>query len=97
VRDRPAHRILLIVGEDRRMHRLLALENHVEDRVESRRPAHRSAQRPLRDRDRTGLPVAVEHAGNDPLGAQAAGMARATLLALAHFELYSVAGHGGGL
>src|SRR5919106_853421 len=96
VRDRPADRILLVVGENRRVHRLLAFEDDVENGVESRRATHRSAQRPLGDCDRARLTVAVEHAGDDPLRAKAAGMARATLLALTHLELDPVAGHGGG-
>ena len=97
VGDRAAHRILLVLGEDRRMHRLLTLEDDVEDGVQPRLPGHRPAQGALGHRDRARLAVPVEHAGNHALRAQAPRMARATLLALLNLELDSVAGHGGGL
>ena len=64
VGDLPAHGILLILGQDRRMHGRLTLEHDVEDRVQPRRPGHRGPQILLRDRDRARMPLPVEHARN---------------------------------
>ena len=71
VGDRPADRILLVLGEDRRVDGLLSLEDDVEDRVQARRPGHRGPQVLLGDRDRPRMALPVEDAGNEPLGAQA--------------------------
>ena len=97
VRDRSANRILLVLREDRRMDRRLALDHDVEDRVQSRGARHGRPQLALGDDDRARVALPVEHAGNEPLRAQAPGLARAEFLALAHFELQPVSGHGGGL
>ena len=67
VRDRPAQRILLVLGEDRRMHRRLALDHHVEDRVQAGGACDGSAQRALGDRRSARVTLAVQHAGNEPL------------------------------
>ena len=97
VRDRAADRILLVVGEDRRMDGLLALDDDVEDRVQPRRAGHRGPELALGDDDRTRVTLAVQDARDEPLRAQTTGAARAEILALAHFELQPVSGHGGGL
>ena len=97
VRDRAANRILLVLGEDRRMHRLLALDDDVEDRVKPGRACHHGTKLPLGDGDRARVTLPVQDAGDEPLRAEAPGAARADLLALAHFELQSVSRHGGGL
>ena len=79
------------------MHGRLPLDHDVEDRVQPRCPGHRRAQLSLRNDDRARVTLPVENAGDEPLRAQAPGVARAELLALAHFELQPVSGHGGGL
>jgi len=50
-----------------------------------------------RDGDGARMPLSIEDPGNEPFRAQATGATRAEILALAHFELQSVSGHGGGL
>ena len=97
VRDRPANRILLVVGEDRRMDCLLPLDDDVEDRVQPGHAGHRRPELALGDDDRTRVTLAVQDPRDEPLRAQTTGATRAEILALAHFELQPVTGHGGGL
>ena len=53
---------------------LLALDDDVEDRVQSRRPGQGLAKLPLGDAERVRrLAAPVEDAGDQPLPAQAAG------------------------
>ena len=75
----------------------LALDDDVEDRVQARRAGHRGAELALGNDDRACVTLPVEDAGDEPLRAQAPRAARAEILALAHFELQPVSGHGGGL
>ena len=97
VRDGAADRILLVLGEDRRMHGLLALDDDVEDGVEPRRARHRRTKLPLRHDDRACMTLPVQDAGDEALRAEAPSATRADVLALAHFELQPVSRHGGGL
>ena len=97
VREGSPDRVLLVVREDRGMHGRGALDHDVEDRVEPRGAGHRSPEHALGDCDRRRLSIPVQHAGNDPLLAQATRVARAELLTLAHLELGAVSGHGGRL
>ena len=75
----------------------LALDDDVEDRVQPRRACHRGAKLPLGDDDRARVTLPVQHARNEAVRAQPTGAARTAVLALAHFELQPVSGHGGGL
>ena len=97
VRDRAADRILLILGENRRMHGRLALDDDVEDRVKPRRAGHRRAKLPLGNDDRARVTLPVQNARDEALRAEAPGATRAEILALANFELQPVSRHGGGL
>ena len=97
VRDRAADRILLVLGENRRMHGRLALDHDVEDRVEPRRAGHDRAKLPLGNDDRARVTLPVQNAGDEALRAEAPGVTRAEILALANFELQPLSRHGGGL
>ena len=72
--DDPAlDRVLLVLLENRRVGRLLALERDVEDRVQALAARQHAAQLALGDADRVRrLAAAVEDARNQPLLAQAA-------------------------
>ena len=87
VRDGAADRVALHVGEHRRMHRLLALDDDVENRVQPRRSGHRCPKVPLGDQDRARVAFSVEDARDESARAQAAHVARPALLSLLHFEL----------
>ena len=87
VRDGAANRIALEMGQHRRMHGLLALDDHVEDRVEPRRAGNGRSKIPLGDEDRARVALPVEDAGHEPGRAQAPRVARPALLALLHLEL----------
>ena len=97
VRDGAADRILLILGENRRMHGRLTLDHDVENRVEPRRARHDRAKLPLRNDDRARVTLPVQNAGDEALRAEAPGVTRAEFLALANFELQPLSRHGGGL
>ena len=97
VRDRPANRILLVVGEHRGMDALLPFEHDVQDRVEAGRAADSGPKLALGDGDRAGVAVPVENSRHDAVRAQAPRMARAALVALTNLELEPVSGHGGRL
>ena len=97
VRDRAADRILLVLGENRRMHGRLALDHDVENRVEPRRADHDCAKLPLRHDDRARVTLPVQNAGDEALRTEAPGVTRAEILALANFELQPLSRHGGGL
>ena len=65
--DLPADRIDLVVLEDRRVRRLLALEHDVEDRVQSGGAGQHAAELALGHGDRVRLvPAPVEDAGDHP-------------------------------
>ena len=73
VGERALDRILLVLLEDRRARRLLAVERDVEDRVQARTARQRAPELALGDGKRVRfLPAPVEDAGNQPLLAQAA-------------------------
>ena len=92
-----AERILLVVLEDRRVRPVLTVEDDVENRVHPAAAGERPPQVALRDRDRVRLSAAaVENAGDEPLLAQPARLARAGTLARRHFQLDPFAGHLGG-
>ena len=96
VRDRAADRMLLVVLENSVMRRLLAFDHDVDDPVQARRAGQRDSQLPLADDERL-VGLAVEHAGDQPLAAQALDVAGAELIgaALLDLESDSVPGHGG--
>ena len=77
VRDRAADRILLVLGENRRMHGRLTLDDDVENRVEPRRAGHDRAKLPLGNDDRARVTLPVQNAGDEPLRAEAPGVTRA--------------------
>src|SRR5262249_12016430 len=96
MRDVPADRVLLIVLEDRRVRRRLALQDDVEDRVQAALASQNTTELALGDADRVRLlAVAVEDAGNEALTAQAARVSRAASLALLDLQLDSFSGHSG--
>ncbi len=80
MRQRPTDRVTLEVLEDRVVGRRLALDHHVENRVEARRPGEGRAELALTDDDRARVALAVEHARHQPLLAEAAHTARADLV-----------------
>ena len=96
VRDRSADRMLLVVLEDGVMRRLLALDHDVDDPVQAGRAGQGDPQLPLTD-DEGLVGLAVEHAGNEPLTAQALDVAGAELIGapLLDLENDSVPRHGG--
>jgi len=96
MRDLAADRVDLEVLQDRGVRRLLARERDVEDRVAAVRAAQRRPQLALGDGDGMRLlPAAVEDAGDVPLLAESARLARTELLALQHLETDSLSSHGG--
>ena len=94
VGDPTLDRMLLVVLEDRRVGRVLALERHVEDRVQAVAAGEHAPQLTLGDADRLRvLAATVEHARDQPLLAQAARLRGASALAVLHLQLHSLAGH----
>ena len=93
VRDAAAHRVHLVVLEDRRVRAAGAVDLDVEDRVEARGARERAAQLALGDRDRDRLAAPVEHAGDEPLLAQAARLARAQVAPRGDDQLGALSGH----
>jgi hypothetical protein len=76
--------------------RLLLVEADVENRVEAVVAGKHAAELSLLDADRMRLlPASVEDAGDHAFAPQATGIAGSPALALAHGQLYSLAGHGG--
>ena len=96
VRDRSADRVLLVILEDGVMRRLLALDHDIDDPVQPGGAGQGDPQLPLTD-DEGLVGLAVEHAGNQPLAAQALDVAGAELIgaALLDLESDSVPRHGG--
>src|SRR5581483_3315086 len=95
--DLPANRVDLVVLEDRRVRRLLALEHDVEDRVQPMTAGEHAPQLALRHADWMRLvPATVEDARDDPVAAQPPGLARPAQLALLHLQTNPLAGHSGG-
>ena len=90
VRDGAADRVLLVVGEDRRVNGLLACEDDVEDRVQTGRTGQRRPEIVLGNGDRTCVPLAVEHAGDQALRTQAPRLARPARVPLLHLQLEPV-------
>ena len=92
----PAHGMHLVVLEDRRVRGRLAVERDVEDCVEAVVAGEHAPELALVDAERMRLvPAPVEDAGNQPLTPHAPRVAGSPTLALAHGQLYSLAGHGG--
>ena len=96
VRHAAAHRIDLVLLEDRGVRLALAVDLDVEDRVQAAGAGQRAAELPLRDGDRDRLAAAVEDARHEPLLAQAARLGRAEPLALGDDEFGAFSGHSGG-
>ena len=93
----PAHRILLVVLEDRRVRRLLPVEHDVEDRVQTRVAGQRLAQFALEHADCVRLhAAAVQDARHVAVPAEAPRIARAERLTLLHLELDPFTAHFGG-
>ena len=80
VRQRPADRMALELLEHRMVRRLLPLDDHVDDRMQPRRPGEDGPELALADEDRTRVALAVEDARNHPLAAEAAHATRADLI-----------------
>src|SRR5207302_551881 len=94
VGDVPADRILLVVLEDRRVRRLLAFEEDVEDRVQTACAREDATQLPFGDADRVRhLPVPVEDAGDEPLPAQSPRVGGATPFTLPYLQLDPLTRH----
>jgi len=96
VRDAAPHLVHLVVLENRGVGAALAVDLHVENRVQARGAGQRPAELAFLDGDRDGLAAPVEDAGNEPLAAQAASLARAETLALADDQLGAFSSHSGG-
>ena len=92
----PRSGMLLVVLEHGVMRRLLAVDHDVDDPVEPGRPGQGDPQLALADDERL-VRLPVEHAGDQPLTAQALDVAGAELVgaALLDLECDSVPGHGG--
>ena len=97
VADVAADRVALVLLEDRRLRRRLAVDDDVEHRVQARRAGQRRAQLALVDGERLRRRTAVEDARNEALLAQAPRLGRAEPLTCLYLQTKSVAGHGGGL
>jgi hypothetical protein len=97
VGDVATDRVALVVLENRRVCRRLALDDDVEHGVQPRVGIEGGSQRAFLDHDRARARLAVEHAGNEPLLAQTPRLGRAEQFAFLYLESKSVAGHGGGL
>ena len=95
MRERAADRMALEVLEDRVMRGRLALDHHVDDRVEARRPGQRRPELALLDDDRARVTLPVEDAGHQPLLPEAADATRADLIgsALGDLECDAIARH----
>jgi hypothetical protein len=75
--------------------RFLAVENDVQDRVQTAVAGERAPQVPLGNGDRVRrLAPAVENAGDQPLATQSAGVRRASALTLNDLECDALACHG---
>jgi len=96
VRDEAAHLVHLVVLEDRRVRRSLAVDLDVEDRVEAAGARERAAQLALRDADRDRFTPTVENARHEPLLAQASRLRRTEPGALLNRQLCAFACHTGG-
>ena len=97
VREPAARHFLLVVLEHGRMRRLLAGEDDVEDRVQTRVAGQRAPQIALGHEERVRLLAApVEHARHETLCAQAPRVGGAAPFALGDLQLHSFAGHVGG-
>jgi len=97
VLDLPSDRVDLVLLEDRRVRRRLAVEDDVEDRVQTVTAGEHATKLALGNADRVRLlPLSVEDAGDLPTLAQAARLARPALLTLLHLQTNTLAGHNGG-
>jgi hypothetical protein len=96
VRDVAAHRMALVVLEDRRMDGRLAFDDDVEHGVQAGVRVEGGAERALLDHDRARSGLAVEHARDQALLAQAPRLGRAEPLTFLDLEAKSVSGHSGG-
>ena len=97
VRDVAAQRILLVVLQDRRVRRLLPLEDDVEDRVQPAGAGQHPPQLALRHADGVRLlALAVEHPRDQPFLPQPPRVGRAAPVALPHLELDAFTRHDGG-
>jgi hypothetical protein len=96
VRDDALDRVLLVVLEDGVMRGRMALDHHVDDRVETGRPGQRGPKLALTDEDRAGLILAVQDSRDETLPAQSTHASRAALAicALLDLECDPVPGHG---
>ena len=96
VRDRSADGMLLVILEDGVMRRLLAIDHDIDDPVQPGRAGQGDPQLPLAD-DEGLVGLAVEHARDEPLAAQALDVAGAELIGAALLDLESdpVPRHGG--
>ncbi len=95
MREPARDHVLLVVLQDRRVAGLLAVENDVEDRMQSSRAGQRPAQLALVHAERMRvLPASVENAGDQPLPPKPACVGRAALLTLLNLELDPFACHG---
>jgi hypothetical protein len=87
--------VLLIVLQDRRMSRLLTVENDVEDRVEAAVTGEHAPQGALGNANcMRRLATPVEDAGDDSFASQPAGIRRSAALALHDLEPHSLSCHG---
>ena len=93
VRDAAPHFVHLVVLEDRGVGGASAVDLDVEDRVETGGARQRAPELALLDGDRDRLAAPVEDAGDDPLAAEAACLARAEVLALLDDQLCAFSGH----
>src|SRR5215203_3625550 len=96
VDDAALDRILLGLFENRRVRRLLSVEDDVEDDVEAMRAGQRPPEVSLGHADRVRrLPAPVEDAGYQAFAPKAARFPRADLLAFLDLEFDSLGSHGG--
>ncbi len=95
VRERPADRMTLVLLEHRVMRRLLALDHHVDDRVQPRGPRERGAKLALADDERPRMPLAVEDARDEALLSEAPDAPGAELVgpALGHLQRDALVRH----
>src|ERR671937_3128049 len=90
VGDVAAQRILLVVLEDRRVRVAVAVEDDVEDGVQSAGAGEHATKVALGNGDRLRVVAApIEDARNQPLLTQAASVSGTPTLPLANFEPYS--------
>jgi hypothetical protein len=96
VRQPAARNLLLVVLEHRRMRRLLAVEDDVEDRVRARVAGQRAPELTLGHAERVRrLAASVEDTGDHALSAQAPCVGGPAPFAGLHLELDSFSGHFG--